>query len=49
KFDLQKAVKRSIEIDLSELPPEDQGHQNLQQKTPLLATGKMEGLHLNPA
>ncbi|RPA96913.1 hypothetical protein L873DRAFT_1810721 [Choiromyces venosus 120613-1] len=48
KFDLEKAVKRSVEIDLSELPPEDQGHHDLLQKTPLLAAGKMEGLHLNP-
>ncbi|RPA96904.1 hypothetical protein L873DRAFT_1810705 [Choiromyces venosus 120613-1] len=49
KFDLEKAVKRSVATDLSEHPAEDQGHHNLLQKTPLLAAAKMEGLHLNPA
>jgi len=50
QLDLENAVKRRVKITYqTELTPGDKGHHNLLQKTPLLAVGKMEGLHLNPS
>ncbi|PWW78599.1 hypothetical protein C7212DRAFT_173421, partial [Tuber magnatum] len=48
-FNLERAVKRSSELNMSQLPPADQAHYNLLRETPPLVAGKMKDLHPNLA